>query len=193
MWKQQLESNILIQDTSHWNHPVPALPYTEGVGSRAGRGQWEMGNGENFGRMAFIMPAHGDQNPEGSDWKAQKVSGWLSGICSFEKTGSKPTMCTGMWRWGKPEAQGCVKVGHGLGSYYQCSSEHTARRDGGWQKVEARSWISLSECSGGHLEGPPLWCVLLLVPTPLWNLLVSLPQVLQAADPVCRVPGLGRV
>lgn len=36
---------------------APALPYSGRVGTRAGRDQWETGDEENFGRMAFIMNA----------------------------------------------------------------------------------------------------------------------------------------
>lgn len=57
---------------------------------------------------------------------------------------------------GKPEARGCVKVGHRFGSFIKAALKETAQHSGDWQKVEARSLISISECSEGDLEGPPL-------------------------------------
>lgn len=57
---------------------------------------------------------------------------------------------------GTPEAQGCVKVGHKFGSLIKTAPKETAQRSGDWQKVEARSLLSLSKCSEGGLEGSPI-------------------------------------
>lgn len=67
---------------------------------------------------------------------------------------------------GTRESQDYVKVGHRFGSSVKTAPKETAQLSGRWREVEARSLISISECSEGDLEGPPLWCVLLLIPTP---------------------------
>lgn len=94
---------------------------------------------------------------------------------------------------GKPEAQGCAKVGHKFGSIIKTAPKETAQHSGDWQKVEARSLISLSEGSEGDLEGPPVWRVVQSIPTPFWNLRMPLPQLFQAPGPIWKVPVLGSV
>lgn len=49
-----------------------------------------------------------------------------------------------------------MEVGHRFGSFIKTAQKETALRSGARQKVEARSLLSLSECSEGGLEGPLL-------------------------------------